>query len=168
MSLSYGKVGISPGTTTLTIGRGGSTTLVGHGLGQQDPVQRAYASLMQLGYFDARPSDFDMSKVYNYMPARRGWISAKLDGAGLGACCSGCAVGTACAGGLGEEVATLKPALTPEQQKAISEFVMSQLELESKSLEIKERRSRRFWGAIAGLSIGTTALVAVLTYMKKV
>lgn len=58
--------------------------------------------------------------------------------------------------------------LDPNQQKAIAQFVMNQLTLEEKSLELKERRSRRFWGAIAGIATGTTAMVAVLSYFKKV
>jgi hypothetical protein len=57
--------------------------------------------------------------------------------------------------------------LTAQQAQAIAKHVMTQMELESKSLELKERRSRRFWGMIAGLAAGTTALVAVLSYLDK-
>lgn len=169
MSLSAGKVGIAPGTTTLTIGRGGSVTLVGHAT--QDPgvvVRNAYGRLMgaELGYFDAKPTDFDLSKIYGYTPVHRGWLVGKLSTSNLGGCCSGCAVGGACSGGLGEETATLEPALDPAQEKAIAQFVMNQLTLESKSLELKERRSRRFWGAVIGLASATTALVTVLAHVK--
>lgn len=162
MSLSYGKVGIAPGTTTLNIGRGGSVTLVGPALAQQGHGG--------IGYFDARPTDFEMAKVYGYLPRRRGWISG-MPGVSqdLGACCASCAGGGPCSGGLGEEVATVSdgPKLSPAQQASIAQFVMNKLALEEKTLELKERRSRRFWGAIAGMAAGTTALIAVLSYMKK-
>jgi hypothetical protein len=168
MSLSYGKVGISPGTTTLNIGRGGSVTVLGQVATQDPGVTRRniYGHLMG----PSVPTDFDQAARRGYVPVHRGWISAKLDGAGLGACCSSCATGGTCSGELGEEVATVsngKP-LDPNQQKAIAQFVVNQLTLEEKALELKERRSRRFWGAIAGMAAGTTALVAVLQYFKKV
>lgn len=172
MSISFGKVGISPGTTTLNIGSGGGITLVGVNT-QQDPgrtVRNAYGQLMGPS-FDARPTDFEQAKRRGYVPVHRGWISGKLSGAELyGACCSSCAGGGPCASELGEEVATVSSGagLDPNQQKAIAQFVMNQLTLEEKTLELKERRSRRFWGAIAGMSVATTTLVAVLTYFKKV
>lgn len=162
MSLSYGKVGIAPGTLTLDIGRGGSVTLVGPALDRQHNGG--------MGYFDARPTDFEMSKVYGYLPRRRGWITGVPGVApGLGACCASCAGGGPCAGELGEEVAKVSdgPNLSPAQQASIAQFVVNKLALEEKTLELKERRSRRFWGAIAGMAAGTTALIAVLSYMKK-
>ena len=159
MALSYGKVGVAPGTTTLKIGPGGAVTLADHA--------QAGSSL---GYFDARPTDFDISRSYGYTPRRRGWIygwpSVAPDSA---PCCASCGAGGPCASGLGQDAAPAidVPDLTTQQQAAISQFVMQQLALEEKTLEIKERKSRRFWGAIAGMAAGTTALVALLTYMKK-
>lgn len=167
MSLSTGKVGVAPGTTTLNIRDGGGASLLG--AAQQDPgviIRNIEGRLMgaDLGYFDARPTDFDLSKIYGYTPVHRGWNVGILSG-GSGSCCSGCEVGGSC-GGLGEEVATLEPALNPQEQKAIAQLVMNQLNLESKSLELKERRSARFWGAIAGLATITTATVAVLAHIR--
>lgn len=152
MSLSAGSVGIAPGTTTISIGQGGSISLVG---AQQDPgtaVRNAYGELKGLGSFDAKPTDFDLSKIYGYMPVHRGWMVGKLDGAGLG-----------------EEspLSALGPALSSEQTKQIAQMVMSQLVLEEKSLELKERRSRRFWGAVAGLAAATTAVVGVYVAIKR-
>lgn len=54
--------------------------------------------------------------------------------------------------------------LTPEQEKAIFEFVQGELELVEKQEAIKERKSRRFWGGVASLAAATTALVGVLTF----
>lgn len=167
--ISLGKVGVSPGTTTLNIQRGGSVTLLGQNT-HQDPgtsVRNAYGQLMGPG----RPTDFDQAARRGYLPVQRGWISGRLSGADLlGACCSSCANGGPCASELGEEVAAVSSGagLDPNQQKAIAQFVMNQLTLEEKTLELKERRSRRFWGAIAGIATGTTAMVAVLSYFKKV
>lgn len=150
MSLSTGKVGVAPGTTTLNIRDGGVSLL---GAAQQDPgviIRNIEGRLMgaDLGYFDAKPTDFDLSKIYGYTPVHRGWNVGILSG------------------GLGEEVATLEPALNPQEQKAIAQLVMNQLTLESKSLELKMHRSARFWGAIAGLATITTATVAVLAHIR--
>lgn len=176
MSIRASRVGVAPGTTTLTIGSGGTVNLMGHlGLdrrpAQQDPgvkVRNAYGQLMGGSHFDARPTDFDLAKVYGYLPVHRGWISGKLSTAGdLGACCSGCAVGGPC--GLGEEIATEsdgKP-LDPNQREAVARLVAAKLEAEDKALALRERRSRMLWGAIAGMAAGTTALLAVLQYFKK-
>jgi hypothetical protein len=72
-----GKVGIAPGTTTVNISHPGQTTLVGG----QDPGVRVRAADGTLkGYFDARPTDFELSKYYGYTPVHRGWISAKVPG----------------------------------------------------------------------------------------
>lgn len=80
-----GKVGVAPGTTTLVIGRGGSVSLVG----TQDPgvkIRSASGELVgaELGYFDARPTDMELSKIYGYTPVHRGWISGRLSDAQLG------------------------------------------------------------------------------------
>lgn len=95
-----GKVGVAPGTTTLNIRPGGSVNLVGVPVNtQQDPgvrIRNAYGQINGLGYFDARPTDFELSKIYGYTPVHRGWITGQVSGA----CCGPCAVGGTC---LGEE-----------------------------------------------------------------
>jgi len=81
-----GKVGVAPGTTTLTIGPDGRPQLVGAGL----------------GYFDAKPTDFDLSTIYGYTPVRRGWLRGEIVPGGLGACCQSCADGGPCDSELGD------------------------------------------------------------------
>jgi hypothetical protein len=165
MSQLYGKVGIAPGTTTISIGRGGTITLLGSQNTQQDPgvtVRNAYGQLSNT-YFDARPTDFEMAPRRGFLPVQRGWITGKLSGSGWG-CSPRAGIRQ-----LGEEIATESsgPGLDPDQQAAIAKFVLDQLAIEEKAQALKETRSRRFWGSIAGLAAGTTAIVAVLNYMKK-
>lgn len=57
--------------------------------------------------------------------------------------------------------------LTPEQEKAIAEFVVKQIELEQKVAQLKETRSRHFWGAVAGVATVATTLIAVITFARK-
>lgn len=151
----HGKVGIAPGTTTISIGRGGTVTLLGTQMAQQDPgvtVRNAYGQLSS-SYFDARPTDFEMVPRRGYLPVHRGWVTGRLSGAELG-----------CPVPLGEEIATESDG-TADQQ-AIAKIVLRQLQIEEKAHAIKEAQSRRFWGGIIGLAAATTALVSVLNYMK--
>jgi hypothetical protein len=96
-----GKVGVAPGTLTMNLQPGGQLTLVGTEEPlvawppvnrQQDPgvVVRSQTGVLKgLDYFDARPTDFDLSKIYGYTPVARGWITGELDDA----CCGPCGVG---------------------------------------------------------------------------
>lgn len=74
------RVGVSPGTTTmLALGRTNTS---------QDPgviVRNADGHLRGLGAARG-PSDFDLAKVYGYLPVHRGWISGRpaLSGSALG------------------------------------------------------------------------------------
>lgn len=75
-----GKVGVAPGTTTLTY-RGGRAQLVG--LGDDSGVIVRNASgvptpPMSGGLGMITPTDFDLSKIYGYLPVNSGWISAGL------------------------------------------------------------------------------------------
>ena len=66
--------------------------------------------------------------------------------------------------GQGEpEPATATPEYTPEQEKTIERI----LELEKKLADLKETRSRRFWGAIAGIAAASTAIVTILTFATR-
>lgn len=140
LSYSYSKVGVAPGTTTLTLGSGGVPRYT-----QQDPgvtVRNAYGQLM-----DASLGGRGLG------PCGRGL------GPGPGPCCGPCA-------GLGEEVATVTTGdASPEE---IAEFarVLRKLELEHKEHSIREIKSRRFWGSIIGIAAGTGAVLGVLNYMR--
>jgi hypothetical protein len=98
-----GKVGLAPGTTTLTIGPG-AVNLVGTQATQDPGVRIRHQDGSFRGadlgrYFDARPTDFDLSKIYGYTPVHRGWLVGKaVPSSDLGACCDSCASGGPCDG----------------------------------------------------------------------
>lgn len=57
--------------------------------------------------------------------------------------------------------------LTPADREELVKYIKDQLEIEQRQLDISERRSRRFWGAVIGLSTATTALITVLHFVYR-
>lgn len=114
-----GKVGIAPGTTTLTFDQT-DVQLVGptSGLG-------------------AVPSDFELAKMYGYLPVHSGWLVGKIEkGGGLG-------------------------------QATDTDEVIKRVQLQKEIEQTKAARSQRIWGAVGAMAALTGAVVGVLTLVTK-
>lgn len=135
LQLTPQNVGTAPGTTTLMLPRAEVTR---NGRSLNGALGTIY------------PTDFDLSKMYGYLPYNSGWISGKL-------------VEEANAMALGEEAASQ---LSPDQQVMVMQAKMAALEVAAKEEEVKSSRSMRTWTIVAGL-VGVAGLGVSIYALKK-
>jgi hypothetical protein len=133
LQLTPQNVGTAPGTTTFTIPQ----------QPQMSPTRRSLDGALGTVY----PTDFDLSRMYGYLPYNSGWISGKLIQPGL----------------RGDEAAAM---LAPEQQVVALQAKMAALEVAAKEEEVKTSRSMRTWTIVAGL-VGVAGLVVSVYALKQ-
>lgn len=151
LQLTPANVGTAPGTTTLTIPRA-----------QMRPTPRSLEGALGTVY----PTDFDLSKMYGYLPYNTGWISGRL--------INGKPIPPGFVELRGAETPTDPAAvalaitkMSPEQQAAALQVMETQikaLEVASREEELRTQKSNRFWNIITGLvAIGglTVSIIAL-------
>lgn len=135
LQLTPQNVGTAPGTTTFTIPQ----------QPQMSPTRRSLDGSGALG--TVYPTDFDLSRMYGYLPYNTGWISGKL-------------IEAAQASALGQEAASDQTQLVALQTR------MAALEVEQRQEELKTQRSTRIWTAVAGV-VGVAGLVVSIIALKR-
>ena len=129
LQLTPHNVGTAPGTMTMTIP----------------------SAAMRLGggaLVTVYPTDFDLSKMYGYLPYNNGWISGKLNNPVVAA--------------LGAEAASM----TPEQQMVALQAKVAALDVQTREEELRTQRSTRIWTAVAGV-VGVAGLVVSIYALKR-
>lgn len=140
--LISGMVGVSPGTTTLRLGEGGR--------GRQDPgvTVRNNDGYLMGGGLGIVPNDFELAKIYGYLPVHEGWITQYPNRdtvfSGLG-----------CGGGCSRMGAAAEPPLPTDA------IALEQLQVTKLIEELKTTRHIRFWTAITALSTVTGVLITL-------
>jgi hypothetical protein len=160
ITLAAGKVGVTPGTTTIAL-RNRRPELVGLGsasapahpdsyrwpernpYGQQDPgrcVRNNWGELRGSGGLGViRPTDFELAKIRGYLPYESGWIVGNLSGTRLG------------------QDAAVDNANGDAQQN---------LEMKRILEELRSIRSQRIWGAVTAL-VGVGGLVIAAIALRQ-
>lgn len=153
LQLTPRYVGTAPGTTTLTIP---SAAMTAPSVAQMAPTPRSLDGSLGTVY----PTDFDVSRMYGYLPYNTGWIVGTLhqpERAPSGKPAHAMY-------GLGQ---TSFPGMSPEQMQLVAlQTKLVDLDVKTREEELRTRRSDRIWNAVTGL-VAVGGLVVSIYALRK-